>query len=81
VEDGAAATSPADEIDGGIEAGFWEGGGIVVAAFPGGGGVEQGEIDFQPGILVASYDDAGPICVEEEYGGICGRGLQEMVLN
>jgi len=68
VEDCAATASSADEIDGSVEAGFWEGD----AAFSGGGGIEEGEVHFQPGVLVAAYDDAGSVRVEEENGGICG---------
>lgn len=42
VEDGAAAAASADDVDWGVEAGFWEGGGVAIA----GGGVEEGEINF-----------------------------------
>ena len=84
MEDCTATAASADEIDGGVEAGFWQGNGIfvvVVGFLTGGGGVEEGEVHFQPGILVAAYDDAGPVCVEEEDGGVCGRSLEEVVFD
>jgi hypothetical protein len=31
-----------------------------------GGGVEEGEVYFEPGVLVAADDDAGAVLVEEE---------------
>jgi hypothetical protein len=42
VEDCAAAAAATDDVDWGVEAGFWEG--VVVAIA--GGGVEEGEVYF-----------------------------------
>jgi hypothetical protein len=77
VEDGAASAAAADEVDWSVEAGFWQRGAILFA----GGGVEEGKVYFEPGVLVAADDDAGAVFVEEEDGGVCGRGLQEVVFD
>ena len=70
VEDGAAAAASTDDVDWGVEAGFWEGGDVViaVAVLGAGGGVEEGEVDFKPRVLVAADDDAGAIFVQKQDG-------------
>jgi len=42
VEDGAAAAAATDDVDWGVEAGFWK----RVAILNAGGGVEEGEVHF-----------------------------------
>ena len=42
VEDGTAAAASTDDVDWGVEAGFWEGAAILVAR----SGVEEGEVHF-----------------------------------
>lgn len=59
VEHGTTATAAADEVDGRGEAGGGEDmvGGLV------GGGVEEREVDFEPGVLVAADDNTGAVGV------------------
>ena len=69
VEDCSAAAAASDERDGG------EGRRV--------GGVrgEEGEIDFEPGVLVPAEDYAGGVGVEEEDCRGWGRGLEEVVFD
>ncbi|KFY39574.1 hypothetical protein V495_05884 [Pseudogymnoascus sp. VKM F-4514 (FW-929)] len=60
VEDGAASGAAADKGDG-IFGGGWK----RVA--------EEREVGFYPGVLVAAYDYAGAVGIEEEDGGGWGR--------
>lgn len=46
-----------------------------------GSGVEEGEVDFQPRVLVAADDDAGAILIEEENRRVWGRGLEQVVFD
>lgn len=66
MEDGAAPAAAADEVDG-----------IVGAVW----GSEEGEVDLEPGVLVAAYDYAGPVGVEEEDGRVGVCCLEEVVLD
>jgi hypothetical protein len=42
---------------------------------------EEREIDLYPRVLVASNDDTRAVGIEEENCGICGRFLEEVVLD
>lgn len=66
VKDGAAAGAPPDEL-------HW---GVCVASRG-----ECREVCLDPRVLVAAKDDAGCVGVEEENGGVGGRGLQQMVFD
>lgn len=42
---------------------------------------EEGEVGFEPGILVAADYDGRTVCVEEQDGAIWRGGCEEMVLD
>lgn len=46
-----------------------------------GRGTQEMEVHFDPGVLIASYDDAGNVGVEEEDGGVRRSALEEKVLD
>lgn len=45
------------------------------------GRVQEGKVDFDPGVLVTSDDNAGAVCVQEEHDRLFGGGLEEVVLD
>ncbi len=44
-------------------------------------GIEQGQIDLIPGVLIAADNNAGAIDVEEENGTVCRALSQNVVLD